>query len=97
MTGAVTKMAHVRTQAFPTASSGLEIMGEEGGEEDAGRKEDLPPLPSPLPPPQAHISGLEGEVGAFLQPWSRLSFVLDIVGPEIGSYSHGRRRSPPLP
>lgn len=95
MTGAVTKMAHVGTQAFPAASSGWEIMGGGaggGGGKDAGRKEELP-----LPPPQAHISGVESEVGAFLQPWSRISFSLDLDGPEIGSYSHGRRRSPPPP
>lgn len=97
MTGAVTKMAHAWTQAFPAASSGWEMSGRGGQGEDAGRKEDLPPLRSPLSPPKAHISGVEGEVGAFLQPWSRISFSLDIDGPEIGSYSHGRRRSPPPP
>lgn len=76
MTGSVTKMAHAWTQAFSAASSGRGDYGGGGWGEDPGRKEDLPSLPSPLPPPQAHISGLEGEVGAFLQPWTGFPFPL---------------------
>lgn len=55
----------------------------------------LPPSPWECTSPPHTTTNCRDRVGASLRPWSRISVSLDIDRPEIGSYSHGRKRRPP--
>lgn len=88
------KPKSTHSRGFPVASSlGRTRVRDQRSRVQGGRRSSHLPPPHGNAHPPPPICG--DRVGASLRPWSRISVSLDNDRPEIGSYSHGRKRSPP--